>query len=114
MLLKCILDSKVQKVLNEYYEGFYGGNYAIKATAHKIMRARFYLPSLFNILYDFIKKYHECKVFYGKHKLSIMPLKSVVIDAPFAQWGLDLIGEINPHSYIGQVCIITAKNYFTK
>lgn len=44
----------------------------------------------------------------------MMPLKLVVVDTPFSQWGLDLIGEINPHSLAEHVCIITTIDYFIK
>lgn len=43
-----------------------------------------------------------------------MPLKPVVIEAPFMQWGLDLIGEINTNSLVGHKWIITKTDYFTK
>jgi transposase InsO family protein len=34
--------------------------------------------------------------------------------APFQQWGLDFIGEINPHSSAQHKWILTATDYFTK
>ena len=36
------------------------------------------------------------------------------MDAPFQQWGLDFIGEINPTSSGQHRCILTAIDYFTK
>jgi len=33
-------------------------------------------------------------VFSGKQRLLALPLKSVVVEAPFQQWGLDFIGEL--------------------
>jgi len=41
-------------------------------------------------------------------------LKLISIDAPFQQWGLDFIGEINPASLGQHRWILTATNYFTK
>jgi transposase InsO family protein len=43
-----------------------------------------------------------------------MPLIPVKTEAPFQQWGLDFIGEINPHSSAQHIWILTATNYFTK
>jgi len=37
-----------------------------------------------------------------------------VSSAPFQQWGLDFIGEINPHSCGQHKYILTATDYFTK
>ena len=43
-----------------------------------------------------------------------LPLKPIAVNAPFQQWGLDFIGEINPAS-LGQHCwILTATDFFTK
>lgn len=41
-----------------------------------------------------------------------MSLKPIVIDEPFAQWGLDFIGMINPPSSARHKWILTTTNYF--
>ena len=41
-------------------------------------------------------------------------MKPISIDAPFQQWGLDFIGEINPTSLGQHRWILTATDYFTK
>ena len=43
-----------------------------------------------------------------------MPLVPVKTEDPFQQWGLDFIGEINPHSSAQHRWILTAIDYFTK
>jgi transposase InsO family protein len=43
--------------------------------------------------------------------MSLVPVKT---KSPFQQWGLDFIGEINPHSSAQHRWILTAKDYFTK
>ena len=43
-----------------------------------------------------------------------MPLQPVNIEHSFDQWGLDIIGEIVPHSSKKHRYIITATDYFTK
>jgi len=43
-----------------------------------------------------------------------LPLKSILIEAPFMQWGLDFIGEINIPSSTQHKWILTATDYFTK
>ena len=52
--------------------------------------------------------------FYGKRKVLPLPLNPIMIEAPFQQWGLDFIGEINPNSSGQHKWILTATNYFTK
>lgn len=43
-----------------------------------------------------------------------MPLKSSMVEQPFIQWGLDVIGPINPKSSKGHPDIFTTTDYFTK
>jgi transposase InsO family protein len=43
-----------------------------------------------------------------------LPLVPVKVEAPFQQWGLDFIGEINPHSSAQHKWILTAIDYITK
>ena len=47
-------------------------------------------------------------------KRAAMPLHPIVFDTPFMQWGLDVIGPINPKSSQGDAYILTATDYFTK
>jgi hypothetical protein len=43
-----------------------------------------------------------------------MPLQPISVEQPFAQWGLDVIGLINPKSSKGHLYILTTTYYFTK
>ena len=57
---------------------------------------------------------HQCQIFYGKRKVLPLPLNPITIEAPFQQWGLDFIGEINPNSLGQHKWILTTTYYFTK
>jgi len=46
--------------------------------------------------------------------LKSLPLKPIIAKGPFQQWGLDFIGEINPHSSGQHRWILVATDYFTK
>jgi len=46
--------------------------------------------------------------------LKSLPLKPIHAKGPFQKWGLDFIGEINPHSSGQHRWILVAINYFTK
>ena len=85
-----------------------------KTTTHKILRAGFYWPTLFEDIYKEVSYCHECHIFEGKRKLMPLPLKAISIEAPFQQWGLDFIGDINPLSLGEHKWILTTTNYFTK
>ncbi|KAH9328109.1 hypothetical protein KI387_000217, partial [Taxus chinensis] len=47
-------------------------------------------------------------------KLATLPLKPVVIDEPFQQWGSDLIGTLNPPSCARHNHVLNTEDYFTK
>ena len=57
---------------------------------------------------------HQCQSFEGKEKLKPLPLVPISVEAPFQQWGLYFIGEINPISSGQHRWILIATNFFTK
>eukprot|EP00253_Pinus_taeda_P013835 PITA_13835 len=73
-----------------------------------------WIAKLLEDIYKKIATCHECQVFEGKRKLMPMPLVPIYVEAPFQQWGLDLIGEIHPPSSGQHRWILTATDYFIK
>jgi len=114
LLLVCLVEPETQQVIDEFHEGVYGGHHAWRATTYKILRAGYYWPKLFSDVNAKVRAYNPCQLFVGKQKLSALPLVPVKAEAPFQQWGLDFIGEINPHSSAQHKWILTATDYFTK
>jgi hypothetical protein len=49
-----------------------------------------------------------------KGKSTVIPLQPMTIDTPFKQWGLDIIGEINPNSSKKHKYILTKMDYFIR
>eukprot|EP00253_Pinus_taeda_P005312 PITA_05312 len=114
VLLRCLEKTEAEKVFQELHDGPAGGHYAGDATAHKILRAGYYWPTLFKESHSYVRK---CQVFQtttGRQKKPSRPLQLVNIEKPFSQWGLDIIGEIVPHSSKQHRYILTAIDYFTK
>ncbi|XP_057829715.1 uncharacterized protein LOC131040773 [Cryptomeria japonica] len=50
----------------------------------------------------------------GWSKKDAMPLRPMLVEEPFTQWGLDFIEMINPPSSAGHKWILTATDYFTR
>ena len=63
---------------------------------------------------EWVKKCDSCQYFKGRVQLVSLPLKPVVIEEPFQQWGLDFIGPIHPSSTTEHTHIFLATDYFTK
>jgi hypothetical protein len=68
-----------------------------------------YLKTLMNSF-----KLHYVSKHFRKMKRVGMPLQSLMVEKPFVQWGLDVIGPINPKSSKGNSCIVTSTDSFTK
>jgi hypothetical protein len=113
-LLVCLVESETPRVIEEFHEGICGGHHAWRSTAFKILRAGYYWPKLFLDVNAKVRACYSCQIFVGKHKLPALPLVLVKTEAPFQQWGLDFIGEINPHSSAQHKWILTTTDYFTK
>jgi hypothetical protein len=45
--------------------------------------------------------------------MEVVLLQLIVVEDPLEQWGMDIIGEINPQSSKQQKYILIATNYFT-
>jgi hypothetical protein len=114
VILRCVDDVESKKLMDEFHGGFCGGHFATKTTTHKILRERYYWPTIFSDVHQFVRKCEPCQLFTGKQKLAALPLQPVVVEAPFQQWGLDFIGKFNDNSSNGYSWVITATNYFTK
>lgn len=100
--------------MQEFHEGDCGGHLYWKTTTNKISRASFYWPTLFFDIQKKATSCHKCQIFEGKKKLLPLPLRTIFVEIPFQQWGLDFIGEIHPASFSQHKWILTATNYFTK
>ena len=113
VLLRCLEKEDAKKVMSELHDGPAGGHYSGDTTAHKILRAGYYWPTLFKDAHAHVRK---CDIFQrcgGRQPKAAAPLNPVMITEPFEQWGLDIIGEIKPNSSLQHKYILTATDYFT-
>ncbi|XP_059076512.1 uncharacterized protein LOC131875838 [Cryptomeria japonica] len=112
--LRCVDKAQQAKLLESFHDKACGGHFSSPVTAHKILRAKYYWPMLFQDAFRWVRKCIHCQQFVGKPKLAALPLKPVIVEEPFRQWGIDFIGVINPSSSAGHSYVLTATDYFTK
>jgi hypothetical protein len=105
---------EADRIMVEFHSGLCGGHHSWKTTAHKILRAGYYWPTLFADVHRGVRACISCQRFSGKQQLKSLPLQPVVVSGPFQQWGLDFIGEIHPASSGQHRWILTAMDFFTK
>jgi hypothetical protein len=114
VLLICFEREYVDKVLKELHDGPGGGHFTGNTTSHKILRSDYYWPTLFRDAHTYAGSFKTCQMSMGRERRAVVPLQPVVVSRPFAQWGLDIIGEISLSSSKQHRYILTAMDYFTK
>jgi hypothetical protein len=75
------------------------------AIDQKILRARYFWPSLFKDCINVVEKCHACQTYNNKIRSHPAHLHPVVYVGPFAKWGIDVM-TCNPHSVRGHGYII--------
>jgi hypothetical protein len=111
--MHCLERDEAKKVLSELHAGEVGGHFGGDTTSHKVLRFRYYWPRLFKYAHALCRKCIICQKVVGRVQNVAFPLHPVLVDSPFQQWVLDIIGPINPTSSEQHKYIITTMDYFT-
>jgi hypothetical protein len=114
VFLRCLEKEESEKVLAELHSGDVGGHFGGDTTSHKVLRAGYYWPTLFKYAHAMAHKCIICQKVAGRVKKVAFPLQPITVDTPFQQWGLDIIGPINPPSSQQHKYILTTTDYFTR
>jgi hypothetical protein len=100
-------------LIKEIHPRHYGDHFVARTTAHNILRVGYYWSTLFNDTHKYVRSCLPCKLFSWKPQLSALPLKPVIIEAPFQEWGLNFIGRFKDNSNNGYHWVLNAIDYFT-
>ncbi|XP_073259793.1 uncharacterized protein [Populus alba] len=113
-LLRCLNETNAKNALREVHEGIcstYANGHMI---ARKIQRAGYFWMTLEKDYIDYVRKCHKCQVHSDKANAPPIPLINLASPWPFAMWGIDVIGPVNPKASNGHKFILVAIDYFTK
>ena len=113
ILHRFLTREEVEVVLNDFHGGVFGGHLSGLSTAQKILRARYFWPSIFKDCVDAVKKCHPCQVFARNMRSKPASLHPIITASPFTKWGLDFM-DCNLASGGGHHHIIVVVDYFTK
>ena len=114
VLLRCLEKDDVEHILTKLHDGLVGGHFSGETTTNKVLRVGYYWPTLFKDAHAHAQK---CEIFHvnvGRERRPAFPLQPILIENPFKQWGLDVVGEINRNSSKLHKYILTATDYFSK
>lgn len=114
VLLRCVDQCQADKILHEFYYGSSRGHFSAQTTIIKITCAGYFWPSMFKYVHTLVRECKECQYYAGRCKKAAMPLRLVMVEEPFSQWGLNFIGMINPPSSTEHKWILTTMDYFTR
>lgn len=112
--LRCLGKEEAERVLREFHDKFRTGHGSGSSTAHQILRAGYYWPTVFKDSHGHVHSCHTCQTTATKERNAAVPLQPVLEVRPFAQWGLDFIGPVSPPSSAGHRYILTTIDYCTR
>ena len=98
VFLRFLEQEDASKVVKELHDGPAGGHLSGYTTAHKILRAGYYWPTLFKDAHAYARKCDVCQRSGGRLAKAVGSLQPIIISVPFEQWGIEIIGEINLNS----------------
>lgn len=113
-LLRCLTFDEIATALEQAHDGLCVGHFHAKALYTKILRIGYYWPTMEEDCQTHVKVYVPCQKHANLEKQPTQKLNSIISPWPFATWGIDLIGIINPHSREGHKFVIIATKYTTK
>ena len=113
-LLRCLDGVEARNALREVYEGICSTHASGHMMARKIQRVWYFWMTLEKDCIDYVRKCHKCQIHGDKMNVPPSPLFNLLSPWPFAMWGIDVIGPINPKASNGHRFILVAIDYFTK
>ncbi|XP_049399892.1 uncharacterized protein LOC125863978 [Solanum stenotomum] len=113
-LLRYVDVAEATRILEEIHAGTCGPHMNGFTLAKKILRAGYFWMTMERDIIRYVQKCHQCQV-HG-YFIWVPPNELNVMGSPwpFAAWGMDVIGPIEPPASNAHRFILVAIDYFTK
>ena len=112
--MRCLEKDDADKVQAELYDESTGRHFGGETTADKVLRVGYYWITLFKYAHAYARTCQVFQVNAGKERIPAFPSHLVIVENLFEQWGLDIVGEINPNYSKLHKYILTTTDYFTR
>ena len=100
-------------VIKEVHECIRGNHSMARLLVHKLIRARYYWPTMLKDAQAYVKTCDKCQRFSNLIRQPSEELTPMTTCWPFAQWGLDIMGPFS--MAVRQLkFLVVGINYFTK
>jgi hypothetical protein len=96
--MRCLEKEEAKNLLSKLHAGEVSGHFGGDIAAQKVIRDGYYWPNFFKGTHVLCCKCIIYQKATGQVKKAAFPLQPITVDSPFQQWGLDIIGPINPSS----------------
>jgi ribonuclease HI len=114
LLLRCLSPQEAKQAMDEVHSGICGAHQAGPKMRIKLKQMGYYWPTMLRDCIDMARKCHICQVHGDFIHQPPTPLHPTVPSWPFAAWGTDIVGPIDPPSSRGHRFILAATDYFTR
>ena len=95
------------------HEGICGNHLGFRSLVHKLIRVGYYWPTMQKDIQTYVKVCDKCQRFSNVIRQPTEELTPMIAPWPFAQWGLDIIGQFS--IALRQLkFLIVGIDYFTK
>ena len=98
-------NNEAEYVMKDVHGGIYGNHSGARSLVHKLIRARYYWPTMQRDAEAYVKTCDKCQRFSNTIRQPSEELTPMTAPWPFSQWGLDIVGPFPTAVGI---------NYFTK
>ena len=99
--------------MGEVHKGICGNHSGARSLVHKLIRARYYWPTMLKDAQAYVKACDKCQRFSNFIRQPFEELTPMTALWPFAQWELDIMGPF-PTTIRQLKFLIVGIDYFTK
>ena len=90
--LRCLVPEEAEYVMREVHKGIYGNHSRAGSLVHKLIRARYYWPTIQKAMQAYVKTCDKCQRFGNTIRQPSEELTPMMTPWSFSQWGLDITG----------------------
>ena len=96
MIRRCVSHTEGWDILCHCHSGPTGGHHSANRTAHKVLEAGFYWPSIFKDAQTYVAQCDQCQRGGNISKRNEMPQHYILECEVFDVWGIDFMGPFPP------------------
>nr|XP_004228979.1 uncharacterized protein LOC101245691 [Solanum lycopersicum] len=113
-LLRCVEAREAHRLVEEIHAGTCGPHMNDFTLAKKILRSGYYCLTMETDCIRYVQNCRQCQTHADMIRVPPNELHVTSSPWPFAAWGMDVIGPIEPTASKGHRFILVAIDYFTK